>query len=417
MSAGGSLVVRHARLATMGAPQSASGETPLGVVEDGALVAIEGRIAWLGPDAELPLGVAAGAPVLDVGGRLVTPGLVDCHTHLCFDGERSGEFEQRAAGATYLELAAAGGGILSTVRATRAASDARLAELLERRLQRLASWGVTTCEVKSGYELTEVGERRLLGVIGRAGVRAEVQVRGTLLALHALPPEFADDRAGWVRAAAGLARARLAPMCDAFVERGAFTADEARAVFAAAREAGSATCLHADQLSAGGGAGLAAELGCRSAAHLERVDAAGIEALAKSGTVAVLLPTATWFIRERTYAPGRALMLANATIALATNANPGTAMTENVGLALTLAVLECGLTPAQALWAFTRGGAAALGLADRGRLAVGLRADLACFDAEGAAHLAWHAATPHLAWSALAGVLRATPGPSAACHS
>ncbi len=397
-------VVRHARLATMQAAQALPGEGPLALIEDGAIVTRSGHIAWLGPDLDLPAEFH-GIPCIDAGGALVTPGLVDCHTHLCFDGERSGEFERRCAGESYLEIAKSGGGILSTVRATRAASDERLAALLESRLARLAAWGVTTCEVKSGYALDVAGERRLLRVIAGAGAESRLHVIPTLLMLHALPPERHADRAAFVAEAAALAADRAAPACDAFVESSAFTADEARIVFDSAKAAGARLRLHVDQLTAGRGAQLAALLGAASADHLEQIDADGIAALGRSATVAVLLPTATWFIRERRYAPGRALIAAGATVAVATNANPGSAMTENLGLAFTLACLENGLSPAQALWGFTRGGAAALGLVDRGVLAVGARADLAAFGCRDAAHLAWHAATTHCTWRMVGGAL------------
>jgi imidazolonepropionase len=381
-----------------------------GALQDPALradhsIAVEGeRVAWIGPDADLGRAAdLAGARVLDAAGRLVTPGLVDSHTHLAFgdDGSRAEDFAALSAGRSYAEIARAGGGIRATMRATRAASDSELLDGARRRARRLLAWGVTTLEVKSGYGESVGEELRLLRVVRELGrvLSGEQDVVATVLPLHALPS--GRDREGWVRevvevllpavAGDGLARA-----CDAFVAATAFSIDEARRVLAAARALGLAPRLHADQLSDDQAAALAAELGAASADHLEHVGDPGIAALSRAGVVAGLLPTSTLLLRGRDWAPGRRLVDGGVAVAVGSNLNPGSAMSENLGLALSLACLENGLTPGEAIWAATRGGARALRIAEAGRIAAGVPADLVLWGARSPSHLCWHAGVNHV---------------------
>ena len=367
-----------------------SAEAKLAPIVHGAVGIRDGRIAWLGLDPP-----ARGEFEIDARGGFVGPGFVDCHTHVVFAGDRSGEFEQRCQGRTYLEIAAAGGGIARTVTATRAASEHELIELAVPRLERLLRHGVTTAEVKSGYGLDVESELRMLRVIARLGERTPITLVGTVLALHAVPPEFKTDRAGWVKKVIDellpmVAREKLARFNDAFVEQSAFTHDEARAVLEAGRALGLLPRLHVDQLTANGGAQLAASLGAVTADHLEQISAEGIAALAKAGTVAVLAPTSTLFAKARPFAPGRALADAGVKVALCTNCNPGSSHSENVFLAMGLACVENGLTPAEAYLGFTRHGADALAEPGLGRLTVGGPADLVIFGADSYRALPYH---------------------------
>jgi imidazolonepropionase len=368
-------------------------------------VAIDGAaVAWVGPDAELAASVdLSAAEVLAADGRLVTPGLVDSHTHLVFgdDGARAEEFGALASGRTYAEIARAGGGIRATMRATRAASDEELLRGALARAKRLLSWGVTTVEVKSGYGESVEEELRLLRVIRELGqaLDGQMDVAATVLPLHALPA--GKDREGWVREVIdvllpAVARERLAGSCDAFVSSTGFGLDEARRALLAARGLGLVPRLHADQLTNERAAELAAEVGASSADHLEHVSQAGIAALARGGVVAGLLPSSTLLLRGSAFAPGRALIDSGVAVSLATNANPGSSMSENVGLSLSLACLENGLTPGEALWAATRGGARALRREGAGRIAAGSPADLVLWGARSPAHLCWHAAVNHV---------------------
>ena len=387
------LVLRNARVATMTGPQGSAGHAPLGLLEGAAVVCEGGRIAWIGPSADAPAG-----EVIDAGGMLLTPGFVDPHTHLIFAGDRAHEHAQRLAGATYLEIAAQGGGIRSTVTATRGASDDELLAGARGRLARLARSGVTTVEVKTGYGLSVEDELRLLRIAVALGREGPCEVVPTLLGLHAVPPGI--DRAQWVaqvveeltpRAAREGARG-----CDAFFEQGAFTAAECRAALEAGAREGLAPHLHADQLTAGGGAELAAALSCASADHLERTGAAGVRAMQRAGTAAVLLPLAAWFLREKA-ASAAPFLEAGVPVALGSNINPGSQRIESVSMLLAAGCLLSGLTPAQALWACTAGGAKALRLDDRGRLQPGLRADLVLFSTADPDHLPYHAGVEHAA--------------------
>ena len=338
--------------------------------------------------AELPASaIGPDTVVLDAAGGFVGPGLVDCHTHVVFAGDRSDEFDQRCQGRSYLEIAAAGGGIAKTVSATREASVEQLVALARPRLERLLRQGVTTVEIKSGYGLTDEAERRMLDAIAALARQGPQTIVSTFLGLHAVPKEHADRREAWVDACLSLLGALAAEgrcdFVDAFVEQTAFTHDEARRLADRARAVGRPLRLHVDQLTANGGAQLAAALGAVTADHLEQISPDGIAALAAAGTIAVLAPTSTLFARARPFAPGRALRDAGVPVALCTNCNPGSSNSENVSLAMGLACLENGLTPAEAFLGFTRVGALALRRPELGRLAVGGPADLVVF---GCAH-------------------------------
>lgn len=368
-------------------------------VRDAALAWRGGEVVWIGPDAELPSDLE-GLPSLDAGGRTVVPGLVDCHSHLAFGGWRADEFTRRIQGESYGEIARSGGGIMSTVRATRAASEEELIDRCRGFLREMTSLGVTTVEAKSGYGLTLEEELKLLRVYRALAAEAAPRspfprIVPSFLGAHVVPPEFEDDRDGFVDRVAGewipaVAQAGLARFCDVFVEEGAFTVEEARRILAAGKGHGLVPKLHADQLSDGGGALLAADVGATSADHLEHVSPEGIRALADAGVVAVLLPLAGLQLGQPP-APGRALVEAGVPVAVATDFNPGTAPSYHLPLALSLACLREGLTPSEALKGATLNAARAVGLADRaGSLEPGKRADFAVLDAPDVEHWLYH---------------------------
>jgi imidazolonepropionase len=350
-----------------------------GTLEDAAVVIDGARIVYVGPRAGAP----PGAALVDVGDRVVTPGLVDAHTHACWVGSRHAEYAVRMAGGDYRDIAKAGGGILASHRAVAAATEDALVEALVARLRRMARLGVTTVEVKSGYGLEPEHERKQLCAIARAAVSPGVPaVVPTFLALHALPPSA--DRAAYVARVARelvpeVARERLARFVDAYVDANAFTVEEARAVGEAARTHGLGVRLHVGQFADIGGAELAAELGAASVDHVEHISPAGIEALARAGVAAVLLPVASFTLAQPP-PPVAALRGAGVSLVVASDANPGTAPTESLPLALALAVRSYGMTPDEALLASTRHAAASLRLSDRGVLREGARADLVVWD-------------------------------------
>lgn len=363
-----------------------------GLISPGAIALAGGRIAWVGPDRELPARLPEGAEVTDAHGALVTPGLIDCHTHLVWAGSRHREFEQRLAGASYEEIARTGGGILSTVAATRRASERELLELAVRRAARLVAEGVTCLEIKSGYGLELPTELKLLRVARAVGKRLPVTVATTLLAAHAVPPEFdgrADDYIKCVCDEILPAAVGLADAVDAFCETIGFTPAQVERVFQRARELALPVKLHAEQLSNQHGAALAARFGALSADHLEYADEDGVRAMAAAGTVAVLLPAACYFLRGTRPPPVELLRRHRVPIAIASDFNPGSAPVASLLLNLNMACTLFRLTPEEALTGVTRHAAAALGLTDeRGALETGKRADIVLWDAEHPAELA-----------------------------
>ncbi|MDE2306146.1 MAG: imidazolonepropionase [Gammaproteobacteria bacterium] len=362
------------------------GEDPYGSLGDAAIAVRGERIAWIGTAAQgARLAASAGVRVHDAAGAWILPGLIDCHTHLVHGGDRVAEFEQRLRGASYEEIARAGGGIQSTVRATREASTQELATSAARRARRLMAEGVTTIEVKSGYGLDRRTERRMLEVARGLERELPVSVRTTYLGLHALPAEYRDDRDAYVAAACGpwleeIAAAGLADGVDAFCESIAFTIEETRRLFDAARRLGLPVRIHAGQLHDIGAAELAAQYGAQSADHLEYLGEQGARRLAAAGTVAVLLPCAYFTLRQRDPPPVAALRAAGVPIAVATDCNPGTSPCTSLLLALAMSCTLFGLTPEEALRGATVNAARALGVAaDRGTLEVGKRADFALY--------------------------------------
>ena len=355
-----------------------------GLVADGAIAWRDGVLAYVGPAKGLPDAPELLArEVVDCRDSLITPGLVDCHTHVVFAGNRAREFEQRLQGASYEEIARAGGGILSTVRAVRAASeDALFAESIHR-VRALVRDGVTSLEIKSGYGLDFDNERKMLRVARRIGDRLGITVRTTYLAAHALPPEFAGDADGYIDAVVEwlprLHAEGLVDAVDAFCEGIGFSPAQTRRVFEAARALGLRVKLHADQLSNLGGAGLVAEFGGLSADHIEHTSEAGVQAMARAGTVAVLLPGAFHVLRETALPPLALLRTHGVPMALATDCNPGTSPLLSLRQAMQLACTHFRLTPEEALRGTTVHGARALGLTDRGVLRAGLRADFVCW--------------------------------------
>lgn len=354
-----------------------------------AVVAVEGgEIVYAGPAADAP---DQTGERYECGGRAVIPGFVDSHTHLVFAGDRSDEFARRLAGESYSDIAAAGGGILSTVASTRAASNEDLFRLSAERVWRMIRTGTTTVEIKSGYGLDLETEIRQLEVARRIGEDLPVDVRTTFLGAHSLPPEHKSDRTGYVELIVEQmlpAAAPLADYCDVFVEDGVFEVDEARTIFARAAELGLGARVHAEQLGRTGGALLAAEIGAVSADHLDHANEEDSRALAGAGVAAVLVPGASYTLRSR-QAPAPMLSEAGCTIALATDCNPGTSYFESMAPILSLAVVQMGLTVDQAIAAATLGGARSLGLDDRGKVAPGTLGDLVVLDAPSAAHIVY----------------------------
>jgi len=384
----GTLVVTNtAAIATVAERPVEGARGPLGVIEDGALVARDGRIAWVGPRAALPHALTDGAETLDAQGRLVIPGYVDAHTHPVFAGLRAEEFRARALGQPYHELLERGdAGIMSTVHATRAASEHELLRLMRERAESFLRHGTTTIEAKTGYGLSPEAEDKSLRVLERVLVVTALRVVPTYLGAHLVPAEYRADPEAYVRllcermlpAAAG-----RAVFCDVFCDRGAFTVEQSRRILLRAMELGMTPRLHADELADVGAARLAAELGAASADHLVHVDEAGMEALARASTVATLLPGTTFSLASEHYAPARRLLERGVRLALATDYNPGTCCSENMGLAISLAVLKLKLTPEEALRAATLGGAYALRMErEVGSLEAGKACDLVVLDAQ-----------------------------------
>jgi imidazolonepropionase len=382
-------LLTNARIATMR-------DGRYSLIDNAAMRVKGGRIEWIGPMDEL-VPTADEEDLFDARGALVTPGLVDCHTHLVYAGDRAADFEMRLGGASYADIARAGGGIVSTVKATRAASDAVLRAVSAKRLESLMAEGVTTVEIKSGYGLDVENELRCLGIARSLGSDHSVSIRTTLLGAHAIPPEFAGRADAYIDAVCTqmiprAATEGLASAVDGFCETIAFSREQVRRVFEAARAHGLAVKLHADQLSDSGGATLAAEHGALSADHLEHASEEGIAALAAAATVAVLLPGAYYFLRETKVPPVDLMRKHGVPIAIATDCNPGTSPTTSLLTTMNMACTLFRLTPEEALAGATCHAAAALGLDDRGTLEIGKRADFAVWDVESPAHLPWQIA-------------------------
>ncbi|ARS26315.1 imidazolonepropionase [Sphingomonas sp. KC8] len=380
---------RNARLATL-APNTPG----LGEVDNGIIACRDGIIQYAGPAADAPSGIDA-AEIIDCQGRWITPGLIDCHTHLVHGGDRAHEFELRLAGASYEEIARAGGGIVSTMMATRAANEAELVASALPRLDALIGEGVTTVEIKSGYGLALDQERKMLRAARALGDQRAVTIATTFLGAHALPPEFAGDADGYVDHIVAdmiptIAAEGLADAVDAFCEGIGFSPVQVARIFATARVHGLPIKLHAEQLSNLHGAALAAEYGALSADHLEHLDDAGVAAMAHSGTVAVLLPGAFYFMRDTTLPPVAALRAAAVPIALATDCNPGTSPLTSPLLAMNMAATLFRLTVPECIAGMTREAARALGIADRtGTLEAGKACDLAIWNIERPAELVY----------------------------
>jgi len=372
-----------------------AGDSGYGVIENGALGLRDGRIAYVGPQSALtPAQRASAGEIECFDNALATPALIDCHTHLVFGGNRAGEFEMRLNGASYTEIAESGGGILSTVRATRAASEAQLLAAALPRAKALMRDGVATLEIKSGYGLQLDSELRMLRVARRLGELLGISVRTTLLAAHALPPEFAGRSDDYIRHVCSAIlpaahEAGLVDAVDAFCEGIGFSPEQTRQVFEAARSLGLPVKLHADQLSNLGGAALVAEFDGISADHIEYTDESAVARMAEHGTVAVLLPGAFLCLRETQTPPVDALRRQRVPMAVSTDLNPGTSPLQSLRLAMNLACTLFRLTPEEALRGTTINAARALGLRDRGRLVVGQRADIAIWPLQEPAELSY----------------------------
>lgn len=375
------------------------------LVLENASVVIEGEtIAWIGATSELPR-LDLADRVLDVAGKTILPGWVDSHTHLVFAGSREAELEQRLSGWTYQQISEQGGGINSTVAHVRGSTPEQLARLARGRLQRLLEFGVTTVEVKSGYGLSLADELKCLEVIARLDREGPQELVPTFLGAHAVPPEYRDHREGYVELLIRemipeVARRGLAEFCDVFCESGVFSLDESERILTTARDHGMRVKVHADELTPLGGAELAVRLGAVSADHLLCVTDRGVEALARSGTVAALLP-GTAFYLGLPYAPARRLIESGVAITLATDCNPGTCPTENLPLVGAMACMQMKMSPAEVINALTHNAAAAVGRSDRiGSIEVGKQADVVIYNVPDYRHLLYHFGVNHV-WRVL----------------
>jgi imidazolonepropionase len=380
------MLFSNLKLATMAQGQ------PYGLIEDGAVLVEDGRIAWAGQRSDAPKDKAG--KTVDCGGRLLTPGLIDCHTHLVYGGNRANEFEMRLNGVAYADIAKAGGGILSTVRATREATRDELVQSASTRLESLLREGVTTIEIKSGYGLDVETEIKMLEVARKLGETHFVDIVTSYLGAHTFPAEYRDDHAAYVdiicgKALPAVAKAKLADAVDAFCEGIAFSVAETEKVFAAAKQHKIPIKLHAEQLSNLGGARLAARYGALSVDHIEYLDEAGVMAIADSGTVAVLLPGAFYYLKEKQHPPVAALRRHKVPIAIATDLNPGSSPVHSLLAIMNMACVLFGLTPEEALRGVTVNAARALGFKDRGVIAPGMKADLVLWNAERPGDLAY----------------------------
>ena len=379
----------NARLATMQAGQ----DTNYGLMDDGALV-IEGEyLAWVGPRKEMPAQYHHGAAIHDAHNALITPGLVDCHTHLVYGGHRANEFELRLNGASYEDIARAGGGIKSTVQATRLATETQLYESAKKRLNYLLNEGVTTLEIKSGYGLSLADEAKCLRVARQLAKDNFVQIQNTFLGAHAVPPEFQDKSDAYIDAVIAMIKPLkaegLIDAVDAFCDRIGFTYAQTEKVFKEAHRLNLPVKLHAEQLTDSRGATLASQYGALSCDHLEWLSEEGAGAMARAGTVAVLLPGAFYFIRETKLPPIELLRQHKVPMAISTDSNPGSSPCTSLLLMLNMACTFMRLTPQEALTGVTRIAAQALGLKDRGALSANQRADFVLWDVSHPAELAY----------------------------
>ncbi len=370
-------------------------QADIGLIADAAVVWQGEQIVWAGPGDQLP-GAYAGEPHFDAEGQLVVPGLIDCHTHLCFGGWRGDEFEMRIQGKSYLEIAQAGGGISNTVKATRESSAKALFNKARTALDAMLALGVTTVEAKSGYGLDTENELKQLTVYADLDHAHPIDLVRTFLGAHIIPPEYTEDRQAYIdllcrELIPQIADRRLAEFCDCYIDAGAYTIDEGRRILQCARNHGLALKVHAEQISHTGAADLAGELGAVSAEHLERISETGIEALAEAGTVAVSLPLASLYLREP-YLDARRLIDAGIPVAVATDFNPGSAPSYHLPFAMTLACLNQQMTPAEVLKGATSYAAKAVSRqAAIGSLLPGYRADMALIRAPSVNHWLYHA--------------------------
>ncbi|MCU0610660.1 MAG: imidazolonepropionase [Candidatus Eisenbacteria bacterium] len=393
------VVVRHAGVLVTCAgdwrPRAGAAAHDLGIVTDGAVVMERGRIVWVGRDTDVPAGLPD-SPEVDAARRLVTPGLVDCHTHALFAGSRAGEFAMRVCGSTYEEIMAQGGGISASARMLREAPDADILEQTAGRLWRMLRFGTTTCEIKSGYGLSTEQEVRSLRLIQQLRSRVPIRVVPTFLGAHAIPPEWRYDREGFVRQVTEemipqVAREELARFCDVFCEHGAFSVEESRRILETARAHGMDLKIHADELASSGGTRLGAELGVCSADHLLCATRGDLEALRDSGAIAVMLPGTCLGLAKTRYAPGRLMAEIGLPVAVASDLNPGNCYCENLPLMVTLACLYGGLSLEQALVGVTINAAHALRLGDEvGSLEPGKRGDLVIWECDDYRDIAYH---------------------------
>jgi imidazolonepropionase len=398
------LLITNARLATMNAGVGDDRDDPLGIIEDGALVISGGQIIWIGKTLDAP----TADRFLDAQRTWITPGLIDCHSHVVYGGNRAGELALRLEGAGYEEIARAGGGIVSTVSATRAASEDQLIAQALPRVDALLSSGVTTLEIKSGYGLDTETECRMLRAAKRISAERRIEVVTTFLGAHALPPEFAGNADAYIDLVVNemlpaVVDAGLADAVDAFCEGIAFSPDQVRRVFECARDLGVPVKLHAEQLSDLKGAVMAADFGALSVDHVEYMGQDGVDAMAASGSVAVILPGAFYYLHETQKPPIQALRDAEVPMAVATDANPGSSPVFSMLAAMNMACVLFQMTTTETLLGATVNGAHALGIYDRGKLATGMRADLACWDVGHVAELSYAMGATPLAWSMVDG--------------
>lgn len=380
-------------------------DSPYGMIRDGAIIAQNGNIDWIGKARDLPE-TADDADIISCGGKYMTPGLIDCHTHLIYGGNRIAEFEKRLQGASYEDIARKGGGILSTVKATRAADEESLISSAKKRLRHLQKGGVTTVEIKSGYGLDLETELKMLRAARKIGQSSSIDVVTSFLGAHALPPEFNDDADGYMDYVTGdmlaaVVAENLADSVDAFCENIAFSPDQVERLFTRAQELNLPIKLHAEQLSNSGGAKLGAKYKALSADHLECLDEEGAKAMAAAGMVAVLLPGAFYTLRDDRIPPIDMLRKYNIPMAIASDSNPGSSPVLSLSLMINMASILFHLTPEESLIGVTRNGAMALGLADRGILEIGKKADFAIWDISHPAELAYQ-----LGGNACAGIVK-----------